>query len=688
MAHHLDEKFNDRSAHVLIVNGYQSSQTSLIKALHRLGFVNIQISKDLHDLRERLRWTRVDLAFVALDDDNESEAMALLRDFYATPQQKARFSYIFREKDGPLLLEAFQNGLLHAMDLNLSMDTNAWESELLAFLETSHECFLKGRHEAYLAARSMRLHLIALHNWTELVRLEKSMVEAFPNDLNNVFRLIEAHFEAGEYPQGRELIAELQQADPNFPKDRIEELWQRFPGANTEGAKQIGPRLGLRHVIVIERDLAERNALNHALKRLGIEAFISYGSYDDAWQAIKKGLAVDLLIADWVVLQGDLSPAQFFQRVRANEDLAFVPLCLLGSRFRNDDSQLIADLNVLQIVPKPLREDQVAIAVSFALEQYRRPSERRNMELKIIQSLHEGHKNFAYHLRKLYLGQSSIDLARKYYVEAIFLYHHKSFTKAKNHLVKGLELAAKNSDHRGVRINVDKMFLLAQCMIQLDNRTAALHVLEKASTLSPLNIRILLAIAELHQDLGQYREAEAAFRKAEKIDPENIHVLMTAARLSIVSVVEEGPRKDETRDEMVLLLNNQAVALIQRDQGQKAIDLYRSAIAVLKVGNNAHLGTLHYNLALAYLRLEKREEAVRSLAIACRYPESKIHSRATSLKQRLQANPEFVLPTRMEVTVHRSRSPFTYWRVSTLKPSIALIGLYRYEETKQDPLAS
>lgn len=680
MAHHLDEKFNDRSAHILIMNSFQSSQTSLIKALHRLGFVHIEICRGIQDLHERLRFTRVDLAFIAVDGDNSESVLRLLRDFYSRENQRSRFSLIVRDQEAALLSEAFQNGILHATDLALSMDTNALEGELKAFLATSHECYLKGRHEAYIAARSLRLHFLSTSNWQELIRLEKGMVEAFPNDLHNVFRLVEAHFAAGEYPQGRELLAELQQADPNFPKDKLDDLWKRFPEAESETAARPGSRLGLKHVVVIERDLAERNVLEHSLKRLGVEGVVVFGSYSDAWQVLKKGAPVELLLADWVEHQEDLTPAQFFQRLRAHEELAFLPLCLLGSRLRKDDAQLIADLNVLQVLTKPLREDQTAFAIAYAVEQYRRPSERRSIELKIMQALHEGHKAFAYHLRKVYLGQPTIEVARKYYVEAIFLYHHKNFTKAKNHLVKGLELAAKASDLRGVRINVDKMFLLAQCMIQLNNRTAALHVLEKAAGLSPLNIRILLAIAELHHELGQYREAEVAFRKAEKIDPENIQVLMTAMRLTLSSSLQDRAKKAEVLDETVSLLNNQAVMMMQREQGQKAIEHYLSALDIMKGETSAHQGTLRYNLALAYLRQGQRNEALHNLAIASRVPESKIHGRARSLMQRLQSNPQFVLPAKMEVTVRRATSPFTYWRVSTLKPSIALIGLYRCEE--------
>lgn len=641
MSASLHDKVKNFSVHIALLNPHAKTRVATIKILHKLGYQHIKICKTPSDLMEKMRAHRIDWVISTLAAEQSYTMLELLQTFYEDKNQhKVRFSFILEENELSILPQAFGAGLLSWFGSDKFDNLKSIESELLEFFKNLQQTHERGHHEAYVAAHFFRRYLRSCMIWGELIALEKSLVNAFPLHVENLVALAEAYFLAGEFNKGRSIVGQAQQLNSLSVNALIDELVQKFPSAHLKRQGTLAERFDLHNVLVIEHDEQELQVLGSALTKIGVPAFNSCPSFTAAWDFLKRGTEPDLIICEWSKRQGDLSTVQFLQRVRGR-GFSSVPLMVMVSQLRQQEAQILHDVGTMQLLQKPMREDPLIMALAFTVQQAKMPSERKPVEQKIVQSLLGGNKVYAFHLRKIYHTDKSIAASRKYYVEALFNYHHGNFTKARDYLIKGIQLAVQEKGHsENVRPNLDKTVLLAKCLFRLGDKTLAIQMLEKARQTSPFNISILLALIEMNYDLGNVTEATAAYDEAEKIDAANDQVIHAGAKLSLLTGrIEKATdlfKHMDNRNDIIKSMNNQAVSFIQSGQFQRGVDLYQSAIKSLPQDENELLGIVYYNMALAFLRTDRMELGLGHLEASTSFKESRVHKRASRLLSRIE----------------------------------------------------
>ncbi|WP_141734642.1 tetratricopeptide repeat protein [Oligoflexus tunisiensis] len=686
----LYDKIANKSVHVALIDPFHESRVAIIKVLHKLGFKHVMICKSVRDLADRMRKTRVDWVLSTLLEEQSIKMPMYLHGLYDDHMHdKIRISYLLTEKQLPQLPEAFADGLLSWFDLSRMEDQRTIQADLEEFFNILKDAHERSLHEAFVAAEYFRRYLKKHMIWGELITMEKALCNNFPLKSENLLSLAEAHFLAGEYNRGRLLVQQAQQMAVESLDQAIDDLLKKFPKALLEKQGSVAERFDIRTAVIIERDEREVQILRQALKRIGVPTVREYPTFQDAWEALKTQEEPSLMITEWSSRKGDLSSAQYLQRVRGHGFLK-LPVIVMINKLRPQEAQLLNDVHAIQLMQKPLREEHAVMSIAFAIQQAKVPTERKPIEQQIVNCLQTGDRADAYYLRKVYHADSNIPPSRKYYIEAVFNYHHHNYTKARNYLIKGIKLSTTEKDKDEVKPNLDKTVLLAKCLFRLGDKSIAIQMLEKARERSPYNIAILMALMEMNYDVGNVTQASAAIEEAEKIDAGNAQVIQAGAKLSLLTGKTDQAAQFlahmDNLTEIITRMNNQAVSFIQSGNFQKGIELYLSAIKSLPPKEQDFLGVVYYNLALAFLRNDEIDPGLENLQKSTSY-ESRVHRRAVSLSKRIEESKAAGRKLKFSKVATGSEEDRESYKLLGLMDdlvahrhlSVALRGLYRYD---------
>ncbi|MCX6128890.1 MAG: hypothetical protein NTX25_07475 [Proteobacteria bacterium] len=627
MSNGLYNKIASKSVQILLLNPYHELRTATVKFLHKSGYKHIHTCRTIGELHEKLQETHIDWILSTLLEEQTLSMSQYFKNFYNDPKNhKIHVSFLLREKQLPLLPAAFSAGLLSWFDLDRFQETGSIQTEILEFFDRLKIAHENKQHEAFVAGEYFRQYLKKYMIWDELIALEKSLCNNFPIQSANLMALAEAQFLSGHYNQGRLIVKQAQQMSTDSLDPQIEDLLRKFPKALIEKKGTLAERFDVKKIVVVERDDHEMQVLRHSFNRLGLTDVTHYLSFNEAWSEMKNLPQPDIFICEWSKRNGDLSSAQFLQRLRSH-GFNSLPFIVMTNRLNTSDAQLINDIHTLHLIQKPLREDHVVMSLSFAIQQAKIPSERKPIEQQIMHCLRSGDRAYAYYLRKMYHSDKSIPVSRKYYVEAVFNYHHRDFTKARNFLIKGIKMSVSEKDKEEIRANLDKTVLLAKCLFRLGDRNLAIQIMEKARDMSPQNIAILMALTEMNYDLGNLPQAGASIQRAETIDAGNNQVIQTGSQ-SLANM--------ENLTDLITRMNNQAVSFIQNGDFERGVELYASAIKALPAKEVDFLGVVYYNLALAFLRNDNIDPGMDNLRKSMSFSASRVHTKASSLNKKLE----------------------------------------------------
>jgi tetratricopeptide (TPR) repeat protein len=86
------------------------------------------------------------------------------------------------------------------------------------------------------------------------------------------------------------------------------------------------------------------------------------------------------------------------------------------------------------------------------------------------------------------------------------------------------------------------------CVRRNRPREALIHLRAALNARKHVSPELVFDVASIQRDLGEYREAEAAFRRCSEMDPDSL-----SARLSVVSLMRAGERFDEAEKAIAAL---------------------------------------------------------------------------------------------------------------------------------------
>jgi tetratricopeptide (TPR) repeat protein len=164
--------------------------------------------------------------------------------------------------------------------------------------------------------------------------------------------------------------------------------------------------------------------------------------------------------------------------------------------------------------------------------------------------------------------------------------------------------------------NVRALHLFGRALMRKGDFEAAIALLERAKIINPLNVDRLIDLGNAFLSNGQVDEAMEEFKEAKALDPENKEASVGESKCLLMNgEVNEalmllktisGPR------EMASIFNTAAVLSMRGEKFEKAMSLYKSALAAL--GKDRPLAArLHFNVGLGYRRWQKFDKAIAHL---------------------------------------------------------------------------
>jgi len=147
--------------------------------------------------------------------------------------------------------------------------------------------------------------------------------------------------------------------------------------------------------------------------------------------------------------------------------------------------------------------------------------------------------------------------------------------------------------------------LFSRMLVQEERYDEALHILEKAKSISPFNIQRLLILGELYLGKGNPEKAETQFSEVLNLHQDH----QQASRGLGKSLLEQGRVFDSKEVfskinknwEMASFFNNKGILYIHSGKYKQGIHLYENALKVMDKSDKQYL--LLYNVALAYYKL-------------------------------------------------------------------------------------
>ncbi|SMF36495.1 tetratricopeptide repeat protein [Pseudobacteriovorax antillogorgiicola] len=627
----------NRSCRITVISDQDQIRKTLLKNLRLKGYKNVMVQGSLGEFISQKGWEKTQWLITPPERGKQIDILRVLKKIINSRAQ-TRVSVLLYNKDVKILESAFRNGLLSwfgAEDILVSDES--FRIQLDRFLLRANHCLQSDLKEALLTAIYFRKALTIQKSWESLINLELDLCHRFSNKPETLVKLAEAYLLAGEFHQGRIILDKVKQINSPDTYEGIERLTKNYPQA-TQTNPSTAAKNHIDSAFVIEADDTEYSKILEGFAGIGLTKFFRFPNFQEAWNALQHGPRPDIIITEWTRKSKDLNSEQFLQRVRGKFGTR-IPFLLLISSVPARDYQLITDMRVLQLIKKPVRQHNFLMALTYVIEQHRNPTEPKTQEIKIEQLLRDGDNPYIQFLRGKFLSDKTIDPKRKFYIESYYHFQRRDYQKAKDLLMKGIKIPAKETDSH-ILPNLDKKILLSSCFQHLQDLSSAIKLLEIAHKDSPLNVEVSTRLALLLYQHGEPERAKELLEGVESQDPGHPEFISAKTQIAVFEGhnehAEELLQNAGNIIDIIAAINSQAVKKIKDQEFDTGFKIYRTLIRSIPESVSEYQGIVYYNLSLAYLKSGMEEEAEKTLKAAMGYRGSKTSKKAAILLKKLE----------------------------------------------------
>ncbi len=628
----MEEIFSEKAAKCIVIDSSGAVRHLMSDVIKGAGFTSVNGAANIKDVLGMLEVERYDWILCPLFEDQEVNALNLLQIISENHElNKTRVTLLLEEEEEYCLTAAYELGLMNWFTKPFNKDS--LEKAIGEFLEQLES--LEWNTTKYAAER-FNAYLEKNEKTNIRLDLYKGLINLYPGDPDVLLKLAEPQFLSGDENIAKRTLEQVIMLNPD-KKDQVEEiksrLFEEFEEIEEEGDEEDKESdavpinvLGVETIVIVDSDEANNNALKEILESVGVPSVQCFEDGESAWEWLKENEEPDLLIHEWKLPK--LSGPLFIQRVRSR--FATLQFVCQSSLINQSDWPLVQEMGVAGIVSKPIDRQKFLKVVVYTIQQDKLPTKIETLEQKIRLLIRADKMKEAMELRSNYLSIESIPQRRKNKIEAEFAYAEGDYIKAR-------DLAA--SALRENRDSIVLLNLLSKALMKLRDFNAALRCLEKAQSLSPLNVKRLCEISEVHSDMGNDAAAKEALDQAKETDSGSEDVKESEAKLAI----SQGNTKDaqamlgqlESLPSFISYMNNKAVANARCGMFDEGIDLYNKVIDSIPENERELRIVVTYNLGLAFTRMGEYEKATQKMNNIIDFGESKVLKKAKSLKKRL-----------------------------------------------------
>lgn len=345
-------------------------------------------------------------------------------------------------------------------------------------------------------------------------------------------------------------------------------------------------------IVVIDTDTAMANLTVQQVIAMGVEEVKVSHDPEEGYQAIRSGQYTAAII-DWK-LKGASNGLAVLSRIRRNPNFGFYPIIITAGFANKEDLRIIADYPCTVVMGKPLRAKEIAETIT-KLKSVSQWYTVNNKNIKDAFSSPSLTEDSAQKLCDLFLTKnpSSIPLAM---LVAKYLLKHNFDALALNLCDKHL---AQNSQNLAV------LNCKSKILAKTGDMAGAIKTISMAQALSPHNLERLCLLGEIEISLNNPEAAIANFQKALAVEPMDTKAkvgLMMAGELSkgTLSGSSDG-------SSIAKMMNNLGAQLAANGQYQKAIKYYMLSFAF--VGSQELQTRVSFNLGLSFKKWSKLPQA-------------------------------------------------------------------------------
>ncbi len=614
----------DKSINIMVVEPVQSIRRLISSSIKDLGFSNIVSYESLKEAKKSIYRLGPKWIFTSLFERDSFNALSLLESCLKEDLLSECLVSVLVDASGQdILPEAFQLGLL---SWHPQVTTAATlKDELNRILNLLQVCQW---HLPAVASHYLFNLLASKKEFKDLESALTNILTLSPDNLPVALKLAETYFTQNKVDQAILMLRHVKEKSPAH-KDGAEKLTSKYLGTSltaVEASQSFAEKHAMRSAAIIDSDQATIKSLTVIFQDLGFTVIEGFGDGPSFFNWLDENNDVDIIVSEWKIPK--TSGPAIIQRVRVDKGLA-VPLIIHSSVVQDKDRILLKELGVTDVITKPMYQKLLGQELKAIIAADIDQSKSEIIVTAIRSALRK--KDYA-------AAQVSLDSLKtsdapsplKNQMEAEVLLAVGEPALAKNLAVTALNVGGES---------LDLLDLLGRILLKLREFELAKKFLDKAAKISPDNIERLCLQAETAYELGDLAQVDSSFTKAAKVDEGSKVLLESKATIatdqghsdlakSFISRLKSG-------DGVVARLNNRAVGLVQEGKRGEALELYKKGLVTIGENDPDLDGVLRYNMALSYIRSNRLKEAQATLAEIKDPKKSRVGSKVTSLKQRV-----------------------------------------------------
>jgi DNA-binding response OmpR family regulator len=570
-----------KETRVLVVEPNSSARKLIGDCVKQAGLENVQSMDSIKNALGFLEVETADWLIAPLMKEEDINLFHLLDVLQKNPGLKHIATSVFADKgDMGLVPAAFGYGAISWHPRNFTKDAVKAEFDALKKNLTTHKdnrlsTSAEYYHQAAVAGG--KTHLLA--------PFYGKLTREFEDDENYRTKETEALFESKQIDLGKSSVSKMKLLGMS--------AWQALAQKYLPGEEVPGQALPLKKVLIVDPDEMTAKQAGEVLKKNGVQEVIHAADGNKAVEVLQSN-ELDFIFQEWKI--PGLSGPAFLQRVRHAGHVR-VPIVVLSSLPGAKDVNLLSELGVARLLPKPFKDTELQSAFMEILQEEVKPSGVEALERKLREALALGELERAESYLRRYLGLKSLSEGKKLYARALLMFHMGKVTEAgvliKEALKKGGEA-------------LHCSYLLGRILVQKRDFVGAVKCFEKAQEHAPKNIERLCELTEALVQSGNEQAADAKLEEAKALDSGNEKVMNQEAKMSLADndiekardlIMHMGSLKSFVSD-----LNNSAVAHTRSGHFDKGMELYSRCVKALPESETELRLRVSYNHALALAR--------------------------------------------------------------------------------------
>ncbi|SMF17691.1 tetratricopeptide repeat protein [Pseudobacteriovorax antillogorgiicola] len=613
------EKIIDKSAITLVVEANVNLRTMITNNLKSLGFENLHVSNDFATAMGILESENIDWVVSSLQTESKTNVYHALG--LCTKHDSLKntlFTVFLNEPDKKHIPHLAANGAFSWFNIRTTDEyIRSIFNELFELIES------KKADPVLIAAFFYQSYLFDQGKYNEGIYLYQNLLNIYPGDPEILLATAEAQLLAGQKKDGTLTLQQLTTLSPSHQGD-AQKLADQFLGGKlpslASGSSKQNP-FGIREAVLVRLDAHSHSVEEEAFKELQVPYQVMTTS-EDALIYLRDAQEPTIMFHGW--WQDGINAAAFLQEFR---DLC--PHTVLTTVFGGLDQAdyaLLDELNSAMVIKPPLDRQKLIEKTIWAIQQDRRPLEKKFLMNRIFQALEDENIDLAIKFKEDLEQNALANQGDIYLVTAEILLKQD---KAGDAVECGINALKYNGDP------VASLNVMGKAFMKLGAFDKAFQSFDQAQELSPLSIKRLCVMAEAQFEMGQTNEANELLDEARGIREDSLDILETDAKQKIadgdIEIGKDLLSKLGSIKDIIAYLNNKAVTLAIEKKFDEAIKLYQQAYDSIPDEHVKFKSTINFNLGLLFLRTGDMDRAETTLRLCTPQENRKIAEKASKI---------------------------------------------------------